>query len=297
MWPGGHPGRAEHHLGRPLRERRGALLHPDRAELALPGVDAHREPAPDAQLGVLVDLDDVLAGAQPVEHTPLAQHPQVVLRALAAEDRAPPQLVDLRGVAVGAGVGEHPARGVLDADDAAGEQRDRLREREQVTFTVGDVLARAAVVEHVAGQRLQPLPSHVRPHEQQCQPRVRGRGPQRVHGPARLHRDGCRAAAGLRAHGGDRVPTASADHEDQLTGMAVGLVVGVDDGQPREGDVEPGGGDGHLDERLAERAQQPAECGVHGANSLRRTGPALPSNLIRSDNSPAVPADLRSSAC
>ena len=163
----------EHVLGA-RGERLRAFLHPDGAQHARPRVDADREPAPHAELGVLVDPHDLLARPQPVEHAPLPQVAQVVGGALPAEDGEPAQLVDLPLVAVGAGVGEHPAGGVLDADDAVGEQRDRLGEGEQVVGPRG-----FARVEHSGGERLQALPAHVHRYGEQRDPRLHGGRPQR----------------------------------------------------------------------------------------------------------------------
>ena len=170
--PGRDAGRADEHVLGARRERLRALLHPDRAQRARARVDADRQPAPDAELGVLVDAHDLLARAQPVEHAPFAQVAQVVRGTLPAEDGQPAQLVDLAVVAVGAGVGEHPAGRVLDADDAVGEQGDGLGEREQV---VGPrALAR---VEHACGERLQALPADVRRHGEQRDARLDRRAP------------------------------------------------------------------------------------------------------------------------
>ncbi len=192
---GRHPGGADQHVRRALGERLSPLLHPDRAELARARVDADRQPAPDAQLGVLVDVHDVLAGAQPVEDAPLAQHPQVVRGALAAEDREPAQLVDLRGVGVRAGVGEHPARGVLDADDAAGEQRDRLGEREQVARAVvaRGAAARASTSRASDSRRSQRTSGRT---SEQRDAGLRCGRTQHVRRAARLHRHRSRAPAG-----------------------------------------------------------------------------------------------------
>ena len=170
--PGGDAGRAHEHVLGARGERLCAFLHPDGAQHARPRVDADREPAPHAEIGVLVDPHDLLARPQPVEHAPLPQVAQVVGGALPAEDGEPAQLVDLPLVAVGSGVGEHPAGGVLDADDAVGEQRDRLGEGEEVVGPRG-----FARVEHPGGERLQALPAHVHRYGEQRDPRLHGGRP------------------------------------------------------------------------------------------------------------------------
>ncbi len=229
--PGGDPGGPEQRLLGPRGERDGALLHPDRAQPARAGVDAGGQPAADPQLGVLVDAHDALAGADPVEHAPLAQQPQVVGRPLPAEHREPAQLVGRD--AVGAGVGEHPAAGVLDAHQPAGEQPRRLGQREQ--------LAGAGVgLQHLAGELLDVVPAGVVPDGDDGGP-ARGAAQQLRVRPARLDGDGDGAAPVHRAHGGQGVAPTCADDQHEPARVVVGLVVGIDDGEPGDRRVQAAG--------------------------------------------------------
>ena len=132
-------------------------------------------------------------------HSP--QVAQVVGGALPAEDGEPAQLVDLPVVAVGAGVGEHPAGGVLDADDAVGEQRDGLGEREQVVGPRGSRPRRARP------RRATPGAPSARPAARRAaRPRLRRPRPERG---ARVPPSPRRPARPAAARGPRRAGTAS----------------------------------------------------------------------------------------
>ena len=118
------------------------------------------QPRSQAQLGALVDADDVAAGAQRVEDAPLADPLQVFGRPRAAEDRQPAQFV---GLVAGRRVGQHVGVLVLDADHAVGAVGDRLREAEQVgAGVVQRVAAVAVMLEGVVDEPVQQLPARPR---------------------------------------------------------------------------------------------------------------------------------------
>ena len=276
--PGGDAGRADEHVLGARRERLRAFLHPDRAQHARPRVDADREPAPHAELGVLVDPHDLLARPQPVEHAPLPQVAQVVGGALPAEDGEPAQLVDLPVVAVGAGVGEHPAGGVLDADDAVGEQGDGLGEGEQVVGPRGSRSRRALRRRATPGapsarppvrraarpppRRRPPvaLPARRRTRPPRRRPPTgrRGRAVRRGRRPD-LHRDRRRPCGARRPHEGHGVAAPGADDEDEAAAVLVGRVLGIDDGQAADRHVEARGRGQHRDQRLADGREELAQ--------------------------------------
>ena len=313
--PGGDAGRADEHVLGARGERLRALLHPDRAQHARPRVDADREPAPHAELGVLVDPHDLLARPQPVEHAPLPQVAQVVGGALPAQDGEPAQLVDLPLVAVGSGVGEHPAGGVLDADDAVGEQRDRLGEREEVVGPRG-----FARVEHSARRATPGAPS-ARPTGTASSATPASTAAARsasrssayaatasppADGPPSVGLFGATAAPTFTATAAAPAAPAArtrrtasrpagADDEDEAAAVLVGRVLGIDDGQAADRHVEARGSGQHRDQRLADGREELAQSAhdvvlpddSDGATLADRTSP-------RRAPRPTVPHMLRS---
>ena len=201
---------------RALGERSGALLHPDRAQLAL----ARRGCRPPAG-----------AGSPARRARRRARRPR-----RRAAGRTPPTRAASAGspvgpggrgwtagaarrpgrVAVGARVGQHPARGVLDADDAPGEQRRpsgpaRTGRRERPRPA-------APVVEHVAGQRLQALPAHVRPHREQRRSPASGRRRAARRRPAAFTATAAAPAPRQRAHEPVRLAAARPDESTSWPG-------------------------------------------------------------------------------
>ncbi len=262
---------ADQRLLRQRGQRLRALLHPDGAERLRPGPDADGQAAAQAELGVRLDRDRGVRAAQVLEDAPLAELGQVRLRALPAEDGEPAQVVDLVGVG-GAGVGQHPAGGVLDRDDAVGEHGDGLGEGEEVA-RVG--LGGAGRVRGVRagddrpGQRVQVLPAGLAAHRQQGHARLGGGLAQRVGlaGAVQLDRDGGRAGPAGGAQGGEGGAAAGADREDELAGGGGRRVLRVEDRDVAHRDVQPLRGGLEFDQGLAEGHQQLAERQAGGGHS------------------------------
>ncbi len=258
----GDPGGTQQRLARAFGQWRRALLYPDGAQLPVPGPDGHREPAADPQLGVAVDADHLVAGAQVMEHAPLAQLRQVRLRSLPAEDGASPQVVDLVGVG-GAGVRQHPVGGVLDADDAAGEDGGGLGEREQVAL-LGPLpeVARCRVVKGGAGQRVHLFPACFAAQGEQGDFGLGGSLAEgrRLFGTVQSDHDGGGPIAPGGPQRGMSGPATGTDDEDQLARPSGRRVLGVEQGDAADLDVQSGGSGLHLHQRITQGHQQLAQA-------------------------------------
>ncbi len=202
-----------------------------------------------------------------LEHAPLAQLRQIPFRPLPAEDGAPAQVVRLVGVG-GARVGQHPVRGVLDADDSAGEDGGGLGEREQVALP-GPMsgVVRRGVVEGGPGQRVHLLPACFAAQREQGDPGLGSSLGERrgLAGPVQLDHDGGGSVPPGGPQRGESGPATGTDHEDQLARLCGGRILGIEQRNPTDLDVQPGGGRLHLHQRVTQHHQQltqaDARCG------------------------------------
>ncbi len=246
-------------------------------------MDADRHPAPDAQVGPLVDAHDLLARPQPLVDPPLPEHRQVRLRPLPPQDRQPAQLIDL---IVGTRVGQHPARGVLDGHDAIGHRRHRLGQREQVAERLAQVRVggQPGVVHGRPREGFQPLPADLGPHAEQRDPAVdRGIAQgTRVGFGVDLDCHGGGAIARRGAHQPRGSPATRADDQHEIAvATAAGLLLRVDNDDVTHLDVEAARCREHVHQGLAHRDEELAQRHPHHANAhrvdsdLRHPGPHL----------------------
>ncbi|MEI5130936.1 hypothetical protein RB199_00675 [Streptomyces libani] len=179
-----------------------------------------------------------------------------------AQDGPPPQVIDLVVVG-GAGVGEHAVGRVLDADDAAGEDGGGLGEREQIALLgplAGAPLRRT--LQRRPGQRVHLFPARFTAYGQQRDARLDGGRTERrgLPGSVQLDRHGSGPVASAGPQRGERRAAPCAYGEDQLAGVGHRRVLGVEQRDAADLDVQPVGRGLQLHQGLAQRHQQLAQA-------------------------------------
>ena len=230
-----------HELGGVLQGRcpfgRDVAVHrrPDRAEHLVPGTDSDRHPLLADAVGAEPGRIDDHRAVRPVEiaeDPELRQHPGVLLRDLAADDRLDPRRVRL---VLSSREGEHPRAAVLDGDGSIEEGSHRVGHGEQVTGReaaerLGLGRADVALGEERAQQRGQLGPGRAATQaEERRASRLDRPGEVRRHHHGRADDESDRTATPQVAHEAGEVGGRHADAEDERARWVHGFVVGVVD--------------------------------------------------------------------
>ena len=213
---------------------------PDRAEHLVPGTDSDRHPlladAVGAEPGRIDDHRAVRA-VEIAEDPELRQHPGVLLRDLATDDRLDPRRVRL---VLSSREGEHPRAAVLDGDGSIEEGSHRVGHGEQVTGReaadrLGLGRADVALGEQRAQQRGQLGPGRAAAQaEERRTTRLDRPGELGRHHHGRADHESDRAAPAQLLHQPGEVRGRHADPEDERARWVHGFVVGVVDDDPAD---------------------------------------------------------------